>query len=74
MKMSDLQQKDIISTKDGKRIGRIIDIVVNENGEIEYLIVEASKFFKKYSSFSPETNVRFDQIIKFGSDVILVDL
>ena len=37
MRMSDLQQKDIISTKDGKRIGRIIDIVVNENGTIELI-------------------------------------
>lgn len=72
--MSDLQSKDIVSTKDGRRIGRIVDLVVDERGVIEYLIVEPTKFLKRYISFTSETNIRFDNIIKFGSDVILVDL
>lgn len=74
MRMSDLQSKDVVSTKDGRRIGRISDVVVNQNGVIEYLVVEPTKFLKRYVSFSSETNVRFSDIIKFGSDVILVDL
>ena len=74
MRMSDLQQKDIVNTKDGKRIGRISDVVVNESGEILYLVVEPLKFFKKYATFGAETNIKFEQIVKFGSDVILVDL
>lgn len=74
MRMSDLQMKDIVNTKDGKKIGKICDLVVNEQGEIIYLVVEPSKFFKKYASFGPETNIKFEQIVKFGSDVILVDL
>lgn len=72
--MSDLQMKDIISTKDGKKIGKISDLVVNENGEILYLVVEPTKFLKKYATFGTETNIKFEQIVKFGSDVILVDL
>ena len=74
MRMSDLQQKDIVNTKDGKRIGRISDVVVDENGKIMYLVVEPTKFFKKYASFDSETKIKFENIIKFGSDVILVDL
>lgn len=74
MRMSDLQMKDIISTKDGKKIGKISDLVVNENGEILYLVVEPTKFLKKYATFGTETNIKFEQIVKFGSDVILVDL
>ncbi len=74
MRMSDLQAKDIVNTKDGKRIGRITDIVVNETGEILYLVVEPTKFMKKYMTFGTETNIKFSQIVKFGSDVILVDL
>ncbi len=74
MRMSDLQMKDIVNTKDGKRIGRICDIVVNERGGIEYLVVEPTKLLKKYASFGSETKIKFEQIIKFGSDVILVDL
>ncbi len=74
MRMSDLQMKDIVNTKNGTKIGKISDLVVNEKGEILYLVVEPSKFLKKYASFGPETNIKFEQIVKFGSDVILVDL
>lgn len=73
--MSDLQAKDIVNTKDGKKIGKITDLVVNEKGEIQYMVVEPTKFVKKYTSFgASETNIRFDQIVTFGTDVILVDL
>ena len=72
--MSDLQAKDIVNTKDGKRIGRICDLVVNERGEILYLVVEPTKILKRYASFTSETNIKFEQIVKFGSDVILVEL
>ncbi len=74
MRMSDLQAKDIVNTKNGAKIGKICDIVVNETGEILYLVVEPLKFFKKYTSFWVETNIKFSQIVKFGTDVILVDL
>lgn len=72
--MSDLQMKDIVNTMDGKKIGKICDLVVNENGEIQYLVVEPGKFLKKYAAFGVETNIKFSQIVKFGTDVILVDL
>ena len=74
MRMSDLQAKDIVSTRDGRRLGRITDVVVEEDGTITYLIVEPTKLLKRYTSFGPETNVKFSDIVKFGSDVILVDL
>ncbi len=74
MRMSDLQTKDIVNTKDGKKVGKIVDLVVTETGEILYLVVEPTKFLKKYAAFTTETNIKFEQIIKFGSDVILVDL
>ena len=74
MRMSDLQTKDIVNTKDGKRLGRISDLIVGENGEIEFLVVEPSKLLKRYTGFNSETNIKFSQIVKFGTDVILVDL
>ena len=74
MRMSDLQMKDIVNTKDGKKVGKFVDLVVNEGGEILYLVVEPTKFLKKYAAFATETNIKFNQIVKFGSDVILVEL
>ena len=40
MRLSDLQTKDIVNINDGKRIGRIIDAVINDAGIIEYLSIE----------------------------------
>ena len=74
MRMSDLQMKDIVNTKDGRKVGKIVDLVVDEAGEILYLVVEPTKLLKRYVAFGAETNIKFDQIVKFGSDVILVDL
>ena len=75
MRLSDLQSKDIISTKDGKKVGRIIDVEVDEiEGKILYFVVEPKKFLKNALSSSKESEVKYQQINKIGEDVILVDL
>lgn len=73
MFLSDLQSKDIISTKDGRRIGRIIDIEINLQGRIINLIIEEKRSMRKLLS-TGETKISFDNISKIGEDVILVDL
>ena len=44
MRISDLQLKDIVNINDGKKIGNIIDVKINEKGDMEGLVVEQSKF------------------------------
>lgn len=73
MLMSDLQRKDIINMTTGSRIGKIIDIDVNEDGLINNLIVGELKMMKRFNN-SSETRISFKQIKTIGSDVILVDL
>ncbi len=74
MRLSDLQEKDIISTQDGKILGRIIDAEVDINeGKLKYLICEPKKIFKNFIS-SKEITIYFNQIVKIGEDVILVDI
>ena len=73
MLMSDLQRKDIINMTTGSRIGKIIDIDVNEDGIINSLIVGELKMMKRFNN-SSETRISFKQIKTIGSDVILVDL
>ena len=41
MRLSDLQTKKIISMSNGKNIGSIIDVVINQDGKIESLILES---------------------------------
>lgn len=74
MFLSDLQTKDIISTKDGRRIGRIIDAEINNQGQIISLILEEKRSFKKMMLSSNDSKIAFSSITKIGEDVILVDL
>ena len=70
MLMSDMQSKDIINTKTGARLGRIVDINVNSDGIINYLVVSSTKMIRKTGDYK----ITFKDIRTIGSDVILVDL
>ncbi len=75
MRLSDLQSKDIINTKDGKRVGRIIDAEINlDEGKVLYLIVEPRQLIRNILRSGGEATIQFNQINKIGEDVILVDL
>ena len=51
MLMSDMQSKDIINTKTGARLGRIVDINVNSDGIINYLVVSSTKMMRKTGDY-----------------------
>ena len=74
MRLSDLQNKDIVNTMDGRKIGNIIDININLEGKMESLIVEKSKFLVSMFSTKDEIEVKWDKIVKIGEDVILVKI
>ena len=44
MRLSDLQNKNIVNVNDGKMIGNIIDIDINGDGVSSGIIVEKTKF------------------------------
>lgn len=72
MLMSDMQRKDIINASSGEKLGKIIDINVNNEGLINYLIVADTKLLKRISN--NEYKITFNDIKTIGSDVILVEL
>ena len=43
MRLSDLQTKEIINMTTGKRLGLIIDVIINAEGNIKSLILEEKK-------------------------------
>ena len=73
MKLSELQSKSII-TQDGRLMGRIIDVIIKENGNIESIIVEKIKFIISLFSNKNELEIKFNEILKIGDDVILVNI
>lgn len=74
MRLSDLQNKDVINIIDGKKIGNIIDITIGSKGSMTSLIVERSKFLISMFSSSGEIEIKWNQIKKIGEDVILVSV
>ena len=73
MRLSDLQNKDVVNIIDGKLVGNIIDIMINSsNGIMESLIIEKSKFFVSLFSNKNEIEIKWNQIEEIGEDVILV--
>ena len=68
MRLSELQTKEIINMSTGKRLGLIIDVIVDNTGLIKSLILEE----KKGKRFSREENeLDWSQIAKIGDDIIL---
>ena len=74
MRLSELQRKDIINVKDGRIVGRIIDAEIKESdGALQSLIVEKSKYMRNFFNNESDITIRFEQIKKLGSDVILIE-
>lgn len=74
MRLSELQNKDVINITDGKKVGNIIDIAIENNGRMTSFIVEKSKFFVSMFSNKNELEIKWEQIEKIGEDVILVTI
>ena len=72
MRLSDLQSKNIVNVLDGKNVGSIIDVNVNEAGAIESLVIENNKRLLSFSK-EEETVVLWKDITKIGEDLILVN-
>lgn len=72
MRLSDLQNKTVVNLIDGKNIGNIIDLSIDESGKAIGLIVEKHKFLISYFSNKQEVTIKWEQIEKIGEDVILV--
>lgn len=77
MRLSDLQNKDIVNVNNGKNIGNIIDVKIDEeSGNIVSFIIEPNGNFFKFlrSSDKNDTEINWHSITKIGEDVILVKL
>ena len=70
MRLSELQLKEIINISNGKRIGIIVDVIIDMNGNIQKLVLE-EKRGRKFSK--EEYEILWSQIVKVGDDIILID-
>ena len=73
MRLSELQHKDVVNIIDGKKIGNIIDVSIDNSGKTIGLIVEKYKFLVSMFT-NKEIEIKWCQIEKIGKDVILVNI
>lgn len=75
MRLSDLQSKYIVNIQDGKNIGNIIDVKIDEfTGSIVSLVIEPNKNFFSFAKGKIDTEINWKNIEKIGEDVILVNI
>jgi len=73
-RMYDLRQKEIINTKDGARFGFVSDLQFDETeGKVTALIVPGPGRVLGVFGRDQEYRIPWDNIVKIGEDIILVD-
>ncbi|WP_368506093.1 YlmC/YmxH family sporulation protein [Alkalihalophilus sp. As8PL] len=76
MKISDLQAKDIVNMENGKRLGHLTDLDINlTTGAIEAMVINGTgKMMGLFGKEEQEVIIPWKNIIRIGSDVILVEV
>ena len=73
MLLSSMQEKDVVNVLDGSIIGNICDIDLEPNsGQIFSIYIQPSSFFNFFGK-GEKVCIGWDQIIKIGEDVIIVN-
>ncbi|MEK3887050.1 YlmC/YmxH family sporulation protein [Bacillus sp. FSL K6-3431] len=73
VRISEFQIKDVVNISDGRKLGNIGDIEINlETGKIETIIIGNGGKLLGFFGKEEEIVIPWNQIIKIGTDVILV--
>ena len=68
----ELRSKEIINSCDGRRLGRIIDLVFTEAGKVKGIVAPYTR--RGLFSKAQDVYIPYHCIKKIGEDVILVDI
>lgn len=74
MKISDFQTKDVINIVDGKKLGQITDLELDlRQGRIDSIVIpQYTRFFGIFGNGGTEVVIPWRNIVKIGTDVVLV--
>ena len=76
MSFSEMREKDVVNIRDGRNLGKPIDLILNENACIQSLVVpgEGGGFLGLFRSNREGIAIDWQNVRRIGDDVILVDL
>ena len=70
----DFKQKEVVSMKDGRRLGYVYDVDVDlATGELKAIVVPGGRILGLFGS-TGDIVIPWQNIKKIGEDIILVDL
>lgn len=74
MNLSDLQLKEIIDISTGKKLGSIIDVIIDNKGYITKILLDNRKTRTRlFQSNKEDIYIKWENILKLGDDIIIVD-
>ena len=75
MRLSELQNKNLVNVSNGKNIGNIIDVNIDyQSGNIRSFIIESKGSILTFLNKDNDMEVKWNDIQKIGEDVILVNM
>ena len=75
MTFSELKQKDVVNVCDGRKLGKPIDLVLNDAACVDAIVVPAGGGILSMIKQEKEgCLIPWKRIIRIGDDVILVDI
>jgi len=75
MNFSELKEKDVINIRDGRRLGKPIDLVLNDSDCVCALVVPGPTNILSFLKPNREGEcIPWDRVRRIGDDVILVDV
>ena len=73
MRLSDLQNKDVVDILTGEKVGNVIDVEIsNDTGNSLKMIIHDKKGLISMLRGGDEVSITWSQIKKIGTDVILI--
>ncbi len=70
----ELREREFINVADGQKLGRVVDVAFNACGKILGFVVPGEKKLFKNVTGAESIFVAWDNVLKIGDDVVLVDL
>ena len=70
----ELRDKDVVNITDGKKLGRIQDMMFTKCGQVTGFIVPGEKKFLKCIARDECIFIPYGNICKIGEDIVLVEL
>ena len=75
MRLCDLREKEVINTCNCRRLGCVVDLIVDMNkGSVQAIVVPGPGRFGGLFGHDSEFIIPFECICKVGPDIILVDI